>query len=309
MCLKISSSFFNIKNVKKYNMEKGYILDYCGLDTADKYNGLYTDLCGMDVQDYINSTIFPCCGNGGDVEPDEPSEPIKKVNTIIFTVNSENYLVAYTKYAPLSNITVSCVCEGKNISMIIPSKSTAVIASTHIVTGETIVLTQVVITPQEDESYKYGDYTIVNKEVEETYVVYYDTVNKNHYSDLKVADIINFSKIIATNELQEINFKIKPSEFVPSDDASEEEYNAWEQENAHLKALVVPSSLYVSDNERYFDLLLNDTSAFVGYAKVKEVTIDNVKYCVLVDTDEEGFINESTTEEMIIGTYNFILTK
>lgn len=289
-------------------MEKGYILDYCGLDNADKYNGLYTDLCGMDVQDYIDSTIFPCCGNGGNVEPDEPSVPVKKINTITFSVNSENYLVAYANYAPVSNITISCVCENKNVSIVIPSNSSAIIESTHVVTGETIALSQVTITPQEDESYKYGDYTIVNKETKPTYIVYYNTVNKNHYNDVSVDDIKTYPNIVATEEPQEIMFSIKKSDNIPSDDATEEEYNKWEQENAYLKALVVPSELYVSNDEKYFDLLLNDVSAFVGYEKIKDITMNGVKYYLLVETDEDGFVNDTTTD-MIIGTYNFIITK
>lgn len=292
----------NYNEIIKNSKEKGILLDYCGSNERYYYNGLYTDLCGMSVQDYINSTLLNGDFNNNG---DDTITPTKKINTITFTLNSEKNLVVYANNAPKTDITISFVCEGNNLNVVIPFNSGEIVNTNYKPSGETININNVSITPSEDDTYKYGDYKIVNNAQPKTYTIYYNMLNTISYGDVSNTDIINFENIEASYQEQEIIFMLPPTN-ENVDDLPEEEYLEWENNNSYYKSIIVPSVLYTDENNKKFELLLGGENAFIGFKNIKQISINNIQYYLLVDTDDK--MNNSSNKEIIAGTYKFLLT-
>ena len=292
----------NHSEIIEKSKKKGILLDYCGNDERHYYNGLYTDLCGMSVEDYINSTLLN--NNFGSGSGDETLEPTKKINTIIFSKNTNGYLVVYANNAPKTELNITCICDGEKINVTIPNNNGSIISTTYKITGETINVTDVSITPSEDDTYKYGDYRIINNTQPKTYTIYYNMVNTNTYNDISNNDIVNFKNFEASYQEQEIVFILPPTN-ENVDDLPEEEYLEWENNNSYYKSIIVPSVLYTDENNKKFELLLGGEDAFIGFKNVKQILVDNIPYYLLVDLDDKGC--NSTKEEISAGTYKFLL--
>ena len=152
-------------------MNNGILIDKCGSSERLYDFGLHYDLCGMSIEDYIKTNnACRCCNNEGGSDNNNPVTPSKSINSITFTTNSEGYLVAYTNYAPTMNITATCVCEGTSVKFVFPANGNSIVVSNVNPTNDKIMLTNVIIEPSEDDKYKYGDYTIVNKTTSTTTV-------------------------------------------------------------------------------------------------------------------------------------------
>ncbi len=290
----------NYSEIIKNSKEKGILLDFCGSDERHYYNGLYTDLCGMSVEDYINSTLHVCGtnNNGG------TTEPVKKINTITFTLNSEKYLVVYANNAPKTDITISFVCEGNELNVTIPSNNAEIITTNYKPTGETINIENVGITPTEDENYKYGDYKINDVAIVKNYTMYYNMVNILNIGSVSETDIVNYDNVVLSETEQDITF-ILPASKENVDDLSDEEYIKWESNNSYNKIIAVPIDLYTDENNIKFNYLINGVDAFIGFEKIKTIAINSVDYVILVDKDDVS--SNSTMEIMEAGTYKVSL--
>lgn len=136
------SDYFDIIKSAK---EKGILLDSCGTDDRQYWNGLYNDLCGMSVEDAMAVQFW---------HGEMPES--KKVNTVIFTMEasgSEYELVLKPKYAPTADVNVSFVLDDSPYTVVIPSGSlsfsTGILRPTKYASLKNIALSS------EDESYTY----------------------------------------------------------------------------------------------------------------------------------------------------------
>ena len=287
-------------NIKEYPKDKGIILDSCNSEERLYHNGCYYDLCGMSVQDYINSTLLNCSGTGND----KPEEIVKTLNTIIFSKNSNGNLIVFTNKSPKVDIKISFTCENMTTTVTIPANSTSVVNTNYTPINDELVVSNVKIEPSEDDLYKYGDYKIDKEEPMKEYVVYYDMVNVLTSNNLTNTDVEKFTNVNVTIEEQEITYML-PAAPEGIEDLPEDEYLEWEKNNSYQKALVVPTELYISNDNRKFNYLLNGVDAFIGFEKIKTITINNEQYYILVDKDDH--VANSSTQKITVGTYKLNL--
>lgn len=287
-------------NIKEYPKDKGIILDSCNSEERLYHNGCYYDLCGMSVQDYINSTLLNCSGTGND----KPEEIVKTLNTIIFSKNSNGNLIVFANKSPKVDIKISFTCENMTTTVTIPANSISVVNTNYTPINDELVVSNVKIEPSEDDLYKYGDYKIDKEEPMKEHVVYYDMVNALTSNNLTKTDVEKFTSVNATIDEQEITYML-PAAPEGVEDLPEDEYLEWEENNSYQKALVVPTELYISNDNRKFDYLLNGVDAFIGFEKIKTITINNKQYYILVDKDDH--VANSSTQKITAGTYKLSL--
>lgn len=287
-------------NIKEYPKDKGILLDPCNREERLYHNGCYYDLCGMSVQDYINSTLLNCSGTGND----KPEEIVKTLNTIIFSKNSNGNLIVFANKSPKVDIKISFTCENMTTTVTIPANSTSVVNTNYTPINDELVVSNVKIEPSEDDLYKYGDYKIDKEEPMKEYVVYYDMVNVLTSNNLTNTDVEKFTNVNVTIEEQEITYML-PAAHEGIEDLPEDEYLEWEKNNSYQKALVVPTELYISNDNRKFNYLLNGVDAFIGFEKIKTITINNEQYYILVDKDDH--VANSSTQKITAGTYKLSL--
>lgn len=286
-------------NIKEYPKDKGILIDSCNREDRLYHNGCYYDLCGMSVQDYIDSTLLKCNSSGGS------DEPVKKMNTVTFTVNSNNELIIYCSYAPKNDLKISFSANGeiKNINI---GKGVTTPVTTDLVFPDGIInINNITITPSEDESYKYGDYKIINGEIKKEYIMYYGLTNSLTYQNIDENVVkTTFSSIQLTKDGGDITF-IAPAAKENVDDLTDEEYELWEKEHSYFKTVIIPSTLYVNDNDIKINYMVNGLNAFIGFKNVKKLNIEGVEYVLLADMDEVC-INSSMVE-VSEGTYTVSL--
>ena len=287
-------------NIKEYPKDKGIILDSCNSEERLYHNGCYYDLCGMSVEDYINSTLLNCNGTGND----KPEEMVKTLNTIIFSKNSNGNLIVFANKSPKVDIKISFTCENMTTTVTIPANSTSVVNTNYTPINDELVVSNVKIEPSEDDLYKYGDYKIDKEESMKEYIVYYDMVNILTSNNLTKTDVEKFTSVNVTIEGQDITYML-PAAPEGIEDLPEDEYLEWEKNNSYQKALVVPTDLYISNDNRKFIYLLNGVDAFIGFEKIKTITINNEQYYILVDKDDH--VANSSTQKITAGTYKLSL--
>ena len=287
-------------NIKEYPKNKGIILDSCNSEERLYHNGCYYDLCGMSVQDYINSTLLNCSGTGND----KPEEIIKTLNTIIFSKNSNGNLIVFANKSPKVDIKISFTCENMTTTVTIPANSTSVVNTNYTPINDELVVSNVKIEPSEDDLYKYGDYKINKEEPMKEYIVYYDMVNTLTSNNLTKTEVEKFTSVNVTIEELEITYML-PAAPEGVEDLPEDEYLEWEENNIYQKALVVPTELYISNDNRKFNYLLNSVDAFIGFENINTITINNEQYYILVDKDDH--VANSSTQKITAGTYKLSL--
>ena len=287
-------------NIKEYPKNKGIILDSCNSEERLYHNGCYYDLCGMSVQDYINSTLLNCSGTGND----KPEEIIKTLNTIIFSKNSNGNLIVFSNKSPKVDIKISFTSENMTTTVTIPANSTSVVNTNYTPINDELVVSNVKIEPSEDDLYKYGDYKINKEEPMKEYIVYYDMVNTLTSNNLTKTEVEKFTSVNVTIEEQEITYML-PAAPEGVEDLPEDEYLEWEENNIYQKALVVPTELYISNDNRKFNYLLNSVDAFIGFENINTITINNEQYYILVDKDDH--VANSSTQKITAGTYKLSL--
>ena len=254
----------------------------------------------MSVQDYINSTLLNCSGTGND----KPEEIVKTLNTIIFSKNSNGNLIVFANKSPKMDIKISFTCENMTTTVTIPANSTSVVNTNYTPINDELVVSNVKIEPSEDDLYKYGDYKIDKEDPMKEHVVYYDMVNALTSNNLTKTDVEKFTSVNATIDEQEITYML-PAAPEGVEDLPEDEYLEWEENNSYQKALVVPTELYISNDNRKFNYLLNGVDAFIGFEKIKTITINNEQYYILVDKDDH--VANSSTQKITAGTYKLSL--
>lgn len=287
-------------NIKEYPKNKGIILDSCNSEERLYHNGCYYDLCGISVQDYINSTLLNCSGTGND----KPEEIIKTVNTIIFSKNSNGNLIVFANKSPKVNIKISFTCENMTTTVTIQANSTSFVNTNYTPINDELVVSNVKIEPSEDDLYKYGDYKVDKEESMKVYIVYYDMVNTLTSNNLTKTDVEKFTNVNVTIEEQEITYML-PAAPEGVEDLPEDEYLEWKKNNSYQKALIVPTELYISNDNRKFNYLLNGVDAFIGFDNIKTITINNEQYYILVDKDDH--VANSSTQKITAGTYKLSL--
>lgn len=110
----------DFKDIVKSAMDKGILLDSCGLDERQYWWGLYNDLCGMSVEDALKVQYYH---QEGDIDPK------KKTNIVNFVMQkggSGNYtLYLVPTYAPTSPVIVSFVMDGATQTVTLPAGVTS----------------------------------------------------------------------------------------------------------------------------------------------------------------------------------------
>lgn len=108
------------KDIVKSAMDKGILLDSCGLDDRQYWWGLYNDLCGMSVEDALKVQYYH--QDGGD----NPSKKTNVVNFVMQKGSSGDYtLFLVPTYAPTSPVMVSFLMDGASQSVTIPAGVTS----------------------------------------------------------------------------------------------------------------------------------------------------------------------------------------
>ena len=206
--------------------------------------------------------------------------------------------------APKTDIKVTFTCEIVSTTITLPANSTSVVNTNYTPVNEELIISNVNIEPAEDDLYKYGDYKVEKEDVMKEYIIYYEMVNTLTSNNLTKDDVDNFANIIITTDEQEITYMLQAA---PEgiEDLPEDEYLEWEENNSYQKSLVVPSELYTSNDNRKFNYLLNGVDAFIGFEKIKTITIDNEQYYILVDKDDR--VTNSSTQSITAGTYKLSL--
>jgi hypothetical protein len=275
------------KDIKKNANENGIILDYCGSDERYYYNGLYIDLCGMSIEDYIKSTQFPCCGGSNGEGGDTPV--VKTINTIIFTKNSNGYLVAYTEKTPSQDIVATCVCEGINVEFIFKANSSAIVVSNVIPTENELVITDVTISPEEDEKYKYGDYSVINvNEEDKVMSLVWTTKDMVSIKDLENISNISISNL-TSSEITENGVEVtyvSPEIEIPTepegltDNEIDAWWESWYDENSFIPILFVEKDKF---NEGLFKIGMGSDDLTNNFIEIDTKTIDGIVYSVIVE--------------------------
>jgi len=138
------SDYFDILKSAK---EKGILLDSCGTDERQYWNGLYNDLCGMSVEDAMAVQYWHEGGGSSS----------KKSNTITFEMkasgSSQYELVLTPSAAPTASVNASFILDDTQHTVVIPagslSYSTGILKSTKYADLKNIALSS------EDETYTY----------------------------------------------------------------------------------------------------------------------------------------------------------
>lgn len=273
-------------NIKEYPKDKGIILDSCNREERLYHNGCYYDLCGMSIQDYINSTLLNCNGGGDNGGNDEP---VKDINTIIFTYNEENMLTVYPTYAPKTEITVSFSFNGVSSSIKIPSDSTDVITTPYLIDGDLIIVNNVNIQPLDDGTYKYGDYKIIDKIVDEEHEIYYGLVNTLTIED--ESSIKNLNKEVITVEPKTISTIL---EMCDTDIASltDEEYYEYCEKNGYVTIIAIEKSLWVNNAIVIYNANNDNITPLFDIIR-KNITLNNKEYVLvslITDVESSAFV-------------------
>lgn len=274
--------------------------DKCG--SSERYYdfGLHHDLCGMSIKDYIESNkhCCPCC----DDDPNnDPSTPSKKINTIIFTTNSEGYLIAYTTYAPTTTITVSCLCNNERIEFVFNANTNTIVKSNVIPNGEKIEVLNVTFNPSEDDSYKYGDYLVENKHVQNETLVFIPNKNVN-FNDLSLVSTFDLTETKVDNDGTEIKFSFTATNDLPENFYDEDfDYESWRSENSYVPVLFL-------EKEKFDDKLI---SIYVGsseitnyFTQIATKQINNTVYSVLVKTTNDTNAQYLEYNGLWVNTYS-----
>ena len=278
--------------------KNGILLDRCGSSERLYDFGLHYDLCGMSIEDYIESNKYKCCchtdeeGGGGDT----PVTPSKKINTITFTTNSEGYLVAYTTYAPTMNITVTCIYEGTSLRFVFPANGSSIIASNVNPANDKIMLTDVVIEPSEDDKYKYGDYTIVDKvaDKETTVLIPNLTINFKDLSNISNIELSDLSEQVVDKDGATLSYVFPAVEELPENFHDEDfDYDAWRIDNSYVPVVLLEKEKF--DN-KVVKIYIGTNNMSQYFKEIATKTINGVVYSVLVKTT-----TDSTDQYIVYG--------
>lgn len=257
---------------------KRHFADYCEFDETLKYSGLYTDLCGMSVEDFIKTNSHCNCGGGGNSGENE-DVTTKKNNTLIFSVNQNNFLTANLTYTPTQQINVSCKSEG--IDLQFTFTNSGVIVSEFKPTTNVITITDIVFNPTEDDKYKYGDYII--KDINEgimiltpNKVVKYNEIGTIDGDDLTGNNIISDNKVTKLTYTAPLNDEVKIINMGEIPDGYESTIE-WYEKNSWLPIFTIQKDML--DKIRITDEIGNDITE--DFETIRTITIGGKEWCIL----------------------------
>ena len=273
-------------NIKEYPKDKGILLDSCNKEDRLYHNGCYYDLCGMSVQDYINSTLLKCNGGGNNGGSDEPA---KEMNTIVFTYSEDNMLAIYPTFAPKTEVTISFSFNGTTSYVKLPVDSTDVVTTPYLIEGDLIVVNSVNIRPLDDGTYKYGDYKIIDKVIDEEHEIYYGLVNVLNIED--DSNIKKLDKELITVDPKTINTVLNMCE---TDIASltDEEYYEYCENNSYVTIIAFEKSLWINNAVVIYNA--NNDNITPLFDVIREnITLNNKDYVLvslITDVESSAFV-------------------
>jgi hypothetical protein len=240
----------------------------------------------MSVQDYIDSTLLKCNGGGNNGGSDEP---VKDINTIVFTYNEENMLTIYPTYAPKTEITVSFSFNGVLSSIKIPSNSTDVITTPYLISGDLIIVNNVNIQPLDDGVYKYGDYKIIDKIVDEEHEIYYGLVNTLSIED--ESNIKNLNKEVITVEPKTISTILEMCD-TDINSLTDEEYYEYCEKNGYVTIIAIEKSLWVNNAIVIYNANNDNITPLFDIIR-ENITLNNKEYVLvslITDVESSAFV-------------------
>lgn len=264
-------------------MENGLFSDACKLDETLKYSGLYTDLCGMSMEDYIKAGR--CCCNNDNSQGEGEIVPSKLSNLLTFTCNSEGFLMAYLDKSPTTEISVNCLCGDTPVEFILNDAN--IVISDVLTTPENIIVTDVTINPMEDDKYKYGDYTVVNKSTTKEDVVY-TTTSLYKFNDIgNIKDVQNDDLVsYVVDEDGVIVSFVRPADTVFPENFYDEDfdYDAWVAENSFVPILLVDKNRF--DNGE-LEIYVGTDDVTKYFVEIDTITIDGRTHSIIAKYTED----------------------
>jgi hypothetical protein len=273
-------------NIKEYPKDKGILLDPCNKEDRLYHNGCYYDLCGMSIQDYINSTLLNCNGGGNNGGSDEP---VMEMNTIVFTYSEDNMLTIYPTFAPKTEVTISFSFNGTSSFIKLPVDSTDVVTTPYLIEGDLIVVNNVDIQPLDDGTYKYGDYKIIDKIIDEEHEIYYGLVNVLNIED--DSNIKKLDKELITVDPKTINIVLNMCE---TDIASltDEEYYEYCENNGYVTIIAFEKSLWMNNAVVIYNANNDNITPLFDIIR-ENITLNNKEYVLvslITDVESSAFV-------------------
>lgn len=273
-------------NIKEYPKDKGILLDPCNKEDRLYHNGCYYDLCGMSIQDYINSTLLNCNGDNNNGGSDEP---VMEMNTIVFTYSKDNMLTIYPTFAPKTEVTISFSFNGTSSYIKLPVDSTDVVTTPYLIEGDLIVINNVDIQPLDDGTYKYGDYKIIDKIIDEEHEIYYGLVNVLNIED--DSKIKKLDKELITVDPKTINTVLNMCE---TDIASltDEEYYEYCENNSYVTIIAFEKTLWMNNAVAIYNVNNDNITSLFDIIR-ENITLNNKEYVLvslITDVESSAFV-------------------
>lgn len=260
----------------KNKQKIAYFSDNCIIDESLKYSGLYTDLCGMSMEDYIKAGKC-CCDKEDNDNPGGGDVPSKTTNVLTITINN-GFLAVKASYNPMVDITLSCVCEGTTVTFVINSNNW--VMSDMKPTSGNLNISDITVTPDEDEKYKYVTKTESISEgimiLTPNKVVKYNEINLINADDLTSEDIINDNKVLQLNYAAPVNEEtniINMGE-IPSGYESTVE---WYEKNSWLPIFAIQKDML--DKIKITNIMGYDITN--EFETIRTLTIDGKEWCIV----------------------------
>lgn len=278
---------------------KRHFADYCEFDETLKYSGLYTDLCGMSVEDFIKTNSHCNCGGGGNSGENE-DVTTKKNNTLIFSVNQNDFLTANLTYTPIQQINVSCKCEGTDLQFTFTNNG--VIVSEFKPTTNVITITDIVFNPTEDDKYKYGDYIIKNKASESIVFTPNMTINFKDIDKLSNITLDKLTESKVDNDGATIKFNFSSTKDLPENFRDEDfDYESWRSENSYVPVLFLEKEKF--DN-KLISIYMGSSDITDYFTQIATKQINNTVYSALVETTNDTNAQYLEYKGLWVNTYS-----
>jgi hypothetical protein len=186
---------------------------------------------------------------------------------------------------------VGCTCEGNNTTFVF--NDGGVVVSELVSKEEKLIVSNVTFNPMEDEKYKYGEYTVINKENVVTEEIVYTPsagiIKFNELSSVKNVNESTLSVYKSGTDGVTISFNRSADTIFPEgfDEYSDEEYNEWVAQNSYVPSLIVNKKRF-NDGEVKIFIGSDDMTAY--FAEIDTMTVNGETHSIIVKftNDESG---------------------
>ena len=240
----------------------------------------------MSIQDYINSTLLNCNGGGNNGGSDEP---VMEMNTIVFTYSEDNMLTIYPTFAPKTEITISFSFNGTSSYIKLPVDSTDVVTTPYLIEGDLIVVNNVDIQPLDDGTYKYGDYKIIDKIIDEEHEIYYGLVNVLNIEDDSIIEKLD--KELITVDPKTINTVLNMCE-TDIGSLTDEEYYEYCENNGYVTIIAFEKSLWMNNAVVIYNANNDNITPLFDIIR-ENITLNNKEYVLvslITDVESSAFV-------------------